>query len=256
MNYLGKIVADFSTQLAAKISVGDTTTIFESATDEDGVVLASGRYLFTVDGSNSLKEHFSCDLVGTTITNLKSISRQGVETTGAAREHRAGAQVVMVNFAHLKFISDMLDGTIGLNGSTPVIYDATATISDDKHIATKAYVDAWSLASKADATEATKGILRTSVAPDSASNPIVVGDNDPRLPTSDEKDAMEGSSGTPSSTNKFVTADNSALDDNMELDGAQEVAGVKTFLEIPLLPASNPTTANQMARKVYVDSLF
>lgn len=256
MNYLGKIVADFSTQLAAKISVDDTTAIFESATDEDGVVLASGRYLFTVDGSNSLKEHFSCDLVGTTITNLKSISRQGVETEGANREHRAGASVVMVNFAHLKFISDMLDGTLGLNGTAPLIYDATATINNDKHIATKAYVDAWSLASKADATNSTKGILRTSVAPASSTNPIVVGTNDPRMPTTDENAAMVGSSGTPDTDNKFVTADNDALDDNMELDGEQSVAGVKTFLEIPILPASDPLTATQMARKAYVDSLF
>ena len=35
---------------------------------------------------------------------------------------------------------------------------------------------------------------------------------------------------------------------------AQTVAGVKTFSAIPVLPASNPTTDNQAARKAYVDS--
>lgn len=35
----------------------------------------------------------------------------------------------------------------------------------------------------------------------------------------------------------------------------QTVAGTKTFSAIPVLPASNPTTANQMARKAYADSL-
>lgn len=34
----------------------------------------------------------------------------------------------------------------------------------------------------------------------------------------------------------------------------QTIAGVKTFGSIPLLPASDPTTANQAARKSYVDA--
>ncbi|MBW1953717.1 MAG: hypothetical protein JRI59_08235 [Deltaproteobacteria bacterium] len=34
----------------------------------------------------------------------------------------------------------------------------------------------------------------------------------------------------------------------------QTVAGVKTFSEIPVLPASDPTTDNQAARKAYVDA--
>ena len=34
---------------------------------------------------------------------------------------------------------------------------------------------------------------------------------------------------------------------------AQTVAGIKTFSSIPVLPASNPTTDNQAARKAYVD---
>lgn len=33
----------------------------------------------------------------------------------------------------------------------------------------------------------------------------------------------------------------------------QTIAGIKTFSSIPVLPASNPTTANQAARKQYVD---
>jgi len=37
------------------------------------------------------------------------------------------------------------------------------------------------------------------------------------------------------------------------LTGDQTVAGVKTFSSIPVLPASDPTTANQAARKAYVD---
>lgn len=36
---------------------------------------------------------------------------------------------------------------------------------------------------------------------------------------------------------------------------AQTIAGVKTFTSIPVLPASDPTTANQAARKAYVDTM-
>lgn len=38
------------------------------------------------------------------------------------------------------------------------------------------------------------------------------------------------------------------------LTGAQTVAGVKTFSSIPVLPSSDPTSANQAARKSYVDA--
>lgn len=39
------------------------------------------------------------------------------------------------------------------------------------------------------------------------STPVAVGDNDTRLPTQGENDALVGTSGTPSSTNKYVTND-------------------------------------------------
>lgn len=41
---------------------------------------------------------------------------------------------------------------------------------------------------------------------------------------------------------------------NVKLTGAQTVAGVKTFSSIPVLPASDPTTANEASRKSYVDT--
>jgi hypothetical protein len=38
--------------------------------------------------------------------------------------------------------------------------------------------------------------------------------------------------------------------------GDQTIAGVKTFSSIPIGPASDPTTANQLARKAYVDLML
>jgi len=40
---------------------------------------------------------------------------------------------------------------------------------------------------------------------------------------------------------------------NVKLTGNQTVAGIKTFTSIPVGPAANPTDANQLARKAYVD---
>ena len=42
----------------------------------------------------------------------------------------------------------------------------------------------------------------------------------------------------------------------VHLTGDETIAGVKTFTSTPVLPASNPTTDNQAARKAYVDSLL
>ena len=38
--------------------------------------------------------------------------------------------------------------------------------------------------------------------------------------------------------------------------GAQTVAGIKTFSSIPVLPASNPTTANEAVRKGFADATY
>lgn len=57
-----------------------------------------------------------------------------------------------------------------------------------------------------DASIVTKGISKLSVAPVLAGTPIAVGDNDPRLPTQTENDALLGTNGTPSSSNKYVTS--------------------------------------------------
>lgn len=59
-----------------------------------------------------------------------------------------------------------------------------------------------------DASTSTKGIVKMSTAPVSATEPIAVGDNDPRLNattglTSDEEDALVGDGGTPSASNPF-----------------------------------------------------
>jgi hypothetical protein len=71
------------------------------------------------------------------------------------------------------------------------------------------YTQAAAMASSGAATSSTSvlGIVKMSTAPVSAPSPIAVGDNDGRVPTQGENDALVGTSGTAvSSSNKLVDA--------------------------------------------------
>lgn len=189
---LVKLAADFNTTLSLKVAVGDTTATLTSATDDDGVALPTGTYGLTLDRKSSSKEYIQCTLTGTALTAIYSVSRQGVRTSGFARTHRKGAEVIISDFSALKRINDVLDGAVNLDASTPLGYDGTATISTANQLATKAYVDGIAIAGSPDATTSTKGIGRVSVAPVSAAIPIFVGDNDGRVPTQGENDSLVG----------------------------------------------------------------
>ena len=203
-----KILADFTTALSTALAVGGTSATLQSATDDDGIALVSGRYFFTIDGSNSSKEHISCSLASTALTSIKSVSRQGVETSGVVRSHRIGATVTLTDFAHIKVINDLVSGATTFDASVPLGYDGTATLTTANQFGTKAYIDGIAIAGSPDATTTTKGIGRVSTAPVAPATPIFVGDNDTRVPTQNENDALVGTSGTATSgSNKLVDAD-------------------------------------------------
>ncbi len=190
---LGKIIADFNTTLNLKVVVWATSATLDSATDDDGVALPTWTYFLTFDwNSTTSKEYIKCTLTSTALTSIQSVSRQGALTSGFARTHRKGATVTITDFAIIRKMLDLLDGTTDFNASVPLKYDGTATISNANEFATKAYVDGVAIAGGADASTTVKGITKMSVAPASAASPIAVGDNDPRVPTTDENDALVG----------------------------------------------------------------
>lgn len=244
---LGWTVADFSTQLTTKIAVGGETATLLSTIDDDGVQIATGRYFITIDGGNSNKEHFSCTLTGNNLTALKSISRQGVETSGAVREHRVGATVSMTDFAHLKYITDLVTGTTKLDGTKPLEYDSAPTLVRDHQVCTKKYIDDLALAGAGKASNTVYGLVKLSEAADDPTEPIACGTNDDRLPsaaqvgyipTSDEKGALDGT-GTPSASNKFVTEDTIANFSNSKetLNAGETIDGAT----LPVPVYQNPT---------------
>lgn len=211
---LVKTIADFSTVLVNKVAIGATSATLESATDKDGVALPAGTYSFTIDRKNSAKEHFTAVLSGTSLTSIKTVARgTGLGTSGFLRAHRKGAEIIISDFAAIKRIGNVLDGTTDLDASTPLKYDGVVTNTPGSNeMITVVNAEALANQGAATASTTTKGIVKISTAPVDSNNPIAVGDNDTRVPTVNTSSltagmvaALAGTSGTPASTNKYVT---------------------------------------------------
>ena len=110
-------------------------------------------------------------------------------------------------------------GDRGLGGTTDQSHVAGETVRMNYTAEHQAEIDdaiaAIVAGGAVDASTTNKGISKLSVAPASATEPIAVGTNDPRLNataglTADEEAALAGTSGAPSGTNKFVTNDDSS----------------------------------------------
>jgi hypothetical protein len=126
------IIADFNTTLALKVNPGDTTATLSLAIDDDGVALPAGTYGFTIDRKNSSKEYIICTLSGTSLTNVSTISRgTGAATSGFAKIHRKGAEVIISDFVATKRLQDIFE-----TGYASAYSPSTAL-----QLATKKYVD-------------------------------------------------------------------------------------------------------------------
>lgn len=139
---LTKIYANFETQLAVKLAVGAVTGSLSNVVTKDGVTIATGKYTMVFNLGESNEEHLKFDLDSGTkaMTNIVSVKRDGTEVTGAQQEHRVGAVGKITNFVNLKAITDILNGTDTLDGSSPINYDAEPTISDRKQVPHAGYV--------------------------------------------------------------------------------------------------------------------
>jgi hypothetical protein len=81
----------------------------------------------------------------------------------------------------------------------------------------------------------------------------------PTLNISNAGNGLTGGGGSPLAVGQgsgiSVAADSVAVDSTVvRTTGNQTINGTKTFSSIPVLPGSNPTSANQAARKAYVDA--
>lgn len=135
-----KLVADLQLSLAAAVPVGATTAELNTITDADGIVLPDGKYGFTIDGDTAQKEYIVCDLVGTNLTNVTNISRQGLSSVGFKNYHRYGATVTITDWAILSRMLNNLNGTTGFDSGTPLYYDGDVAGLAGNDIPTVNYV--------------------------------------------------------------------------------------------------------------------
>lgn len=181
----------------------------------------SAGWLVISPNSSILREIVEYTATGTDGTgDFITISARGVGGT-TEQTHTVGEPIRMnitaQNWADI-YTDPTFTGTVTV--PTPAVSTAAAT---------KAYVDSSTTAATPDASTSVKGLTRLSTAPVSASIPIAVGDNDTRVSpvslasiTTDKLNALAGTSGAPSTTNKYVTdADTATSGANkvLRLDG-------------------------------------
>jgi hypothetical protein len=161
------------------------------------------------------------------------------------------------------FITDIDDQTIeGVKTfvSSPVV----PTPSSNTDAANKSYVDGVAIAGAPDASQTVKGVVKLSLNPVSATEPIAVGDNDARIPTTGENNALVGNNtdiavGT---GNKFITQ--TGLQKSEESYAASTTGNDTYAITLSPIPTSyvngmivkfKPDTANTGAATLNVNSL-
>lgn len=262
------------------VTIGATSASLTTFTDIYANVLTmtsfgdKGYITFEPDTTNEEAATFTgvtANANGTyTLTGLKTALAQSpyTETSGLVRQHAGGTKIVVTDNVSFwdTFINKHNTSTIDAiytfaTASTPLITDQPTT---NLMAANKLYVDTVTTAGAPDASAVTKGITRLSVAPVSPTAPIAVGDNDTRVPTQGENDALVGNNtdiavGT---GNKFVTQ--TGLQHNAEKYAADAGANDTYVITLSPVPTSytngmivyfKANTANTGAATINVNSL-
>lgn len=205
------------------VLVGATSAVLSTLTDIYGNVLTmtdfgtKGYITFEPDTTNEESATFTGitpNANGTyTLTGLKtSLAKDPyTETSGLIRQHAGGTKLVITDTAAFWATFNNKNDDETINGvytftQSPTVPDPTT----QTQVANKEYVDGVAIAGAAKATETVYGIAKLSTPAVSSLIPIVVGDNDTRVPTQGENDALVGTSGTPGSSNKYVTNDDTS----------------------------------------------
>lgn len=211
----------------AGASIGDTSITLKSMLDIDGNTLSmSGTFgsigFGTLEPGNGANEE-QISFTGLTNNSNGTVTLSGVKsvafvspytaTSGLLKTHAGSTTFVISNtsgfYDRLSAKDD--DETItGLwnfpnNSNYPTVGTTYVAPTTDLQIATKKYADDLAIAGAPKASTTTYGIAVLSTNAVSAVAPIVVGDNDPRVPSQNENDALVGTSGTASSLNRYVT---------------------------------------------------
>lgn len=253
---LGSVVpvtpAIFETALASPIGISDTSMTLANATLISGATL-TGYTCFTVDSGQPNLEYMCGTASGTAITSMtRGIDPlNGTSSVTALKfTHRRGADVKITDYPALSILGRIANGLDGF--AQPVRYDTGVTngqiVADSRNLVNYSLLAATAIAGGVPASTSVLGISKLSTTASSSTNPIVVGDNDTRVPTQAENDAMAGTSGTAvSSSNKFVdnadTSTSTLAGKVVRWQSNGNVAGTAT-----------PVLSTDLTSKSYVDA--
>lgn len=161
MAEITKIIANFDTQLAQTLTVGAITgTLRFPVKDDDGVVIPNGRYIMCADLGETAEEHLSFQLNATTgaMTDIMSVSKQGAETAGCARQHRTGAKMSLTNFANLLVLSKLINGDMQIPHTRPITYAAQPVYANNGDLVTLKKLNDTAIAGAPNASEVLQGL--------------------------------------------------------------------------------------------------
>lgn len=152
--------------LSESITSAATSFKLNNITGWDGVDLVAGDfgtvgYGVFVNANKTQIELFEFDPATIASASI-TINKRGLKFTGDLTTEVTGN----------KFSWTKGDTYVNLGTDSPQVFQYL-----------KEYIDGVAIAGSPDAALATKGITKLSVAPASAGNPIAVGDNDPRVPS-------------------------------------------------------------------------
>jgi hypothetical protein len=205
----------------AGASIGDVSITLSSMLSINGVQLTMADFgskgFGTIEAGNGVQEEqvswtgLTVNPNGTTtLTGVSSVLFEDpyTETPGLQKSHAGGTSLIYSNTAlfYQQFLRLGEDNTVTDVITFTVSPIVPTPISSDIHAAASVeYVNNGLIAGAPDAALNVKGVTKLSVNPVSGTNPIAVGDNDGRVPTQSENDALAGTSGAPSNTNRYVT---------------------------------------------------
>lgn len=184
--------------------IGATSITLTSLTDIYGTAITAitsfgtkGYITFEPDTTNEEAATFTGVTVnanGTvTLTGVATVIAQSpyTETSGLVRQHSGGTKVVITdNVAFWNTFANKANDEV-ITGR----WSTTTVPLNNNDLATKSYADGLAIAGSPDSSTSVKGITKMSTAPASPTSPIAVGDNDTRVPTQGENDALVGLSG-------------------------------------------------------------
>lgn len=141
-------VAQFQTSLASSISSSDTTMSLVSATDKEGVTLASSTYGFILDEGTGSDEFVLANCTGTACTGMTrgiSVTSGTTSVASLKKAHRRGASVKITDAPLLLILTRIASGQDSFPNK--LSYGSSPSLTNGNDIPNKTYVDTYGASS-------------------------------------------------------------------------------------------------------------